>query len=206
MLFPVVAAALPKSFPLNFDALDTSSVAFLPKTVPTAFGSYLQQTLDFTLIAPVFQKLNASVGTLQSRGEAHITVISPPEFNATLSQFLTIDEVNQIAQKLNIQSTPFWPICIGQQSQVETATSAGKRTDLIGKRTSVFNILIDAPGLVSIRDAIYRAYLKKGGNPSNFNPRDFYPHITLGFENHDWFVQDSVYKTTSTCVANVQLF
>ncbi|KAJ3316521.1 hypothetical protein HDV06_003314, partial [Boothiomyces sp. JEL0866] len=76
--------------------IDSSKVPFSNHSAPFPFGSYVIQNLDFTLVKPVFDFVNATVGGLKSRGEAHITVIQPPEFDNSLKGFLTMDQVNKI--------------------------------------------------------------------------------------------------------------
>ncbi|KAJ2338139.1 hypothetical protein GGH92_007306, partial [Coemansia sp. RSA 2673] len=72
------------TFALPRDALDSHDIPFSNHSNNRPFGSYLQQTLDFTHFADLFKAINATVGTLQSRGEAHITVVSPPEYDRVL--------------------------------------------------------------------------------------------------------------------------
>ncbi|KAI8908059.1 hypothetical protein EDD86DRAFT_208804 [Gorgonomyces haynaldii] len=206
IFFPMLfVAALPNVFTLDAQALDTSSIAFKPKTGAPPFGSFLQQTLDVSFVQPIFNQLDQEAGPLITRGEAHITVIAPTEFANVFDGVLSIQEINTIAKQSKIQSSAFSPICVARQSQIETKKTAGRRTDLIGKRTFVYNILVQAPQLVSIRQSIANAFVQKGGDATLFNATDYTPHITLGFENHDWFPENGVYKVPSTCFATVNV-
>ncbi|KAL2915382.1 hypothetical protein HK105_204998 [Polyrhizophydium stewartii] len=181
--------------------LSAPSIPYLPhRGDPAKYGSYVQLTVDFGSVLPIFQQLNATYGPLTSRGEAHITVITPPEFLFAIKNALTIEEVEAIVLKHNLQSTPFRPVCVARQSQVVTAATS----PAVGKRTFVYNILVDSPGLYAIRREVQKAYIAKGGDPSNFDYiAGFYPHITLGFETNDWFPEDHAYKTYATCFANI---
>ncbi|KAJ3274741.1 hypothetical protein HDV01_002263 [Terramyces sp. JEL0728] len=177
--------------------LDSSKVPFSNHTGTALFSSYVIQNLDFTLVKPVFDFVNATVGNLKSRGEAHITVIQPPEFDNSLKGFLTMNQINKIVLDNNLQSTPFKIVCLGHQSQIDNLA--------VGVRHNVYNLLVESPGLVLIRRKVYDAFVAAGGDPSNFNPDDFLPHITVGFDEKDWFEADNVYKTQHTCVKDVQL-
>ncbi|KAI8923486.1 hypothetical protein BC831DRAFT_437029 [Entophlyctis helioformis] len=181
-----------------------ASIPFLPKRGPIpAYGSYIQQTVDFASVVPVFNALNATYGPLKTRGEAHITVVSPPEVLFALSNVMTIEEIEAVVNPADhpIQSVKFTPVCVGRQSMVESKATS----PFVGKRTYVYNLLVDAPELFEARRRLQAAYIKKGGDPSNFDAiAGFYPHITLGFVDHDWFPEDHVYKTYYTCFANVK--
>ncbi|KAJ3357939.1 hypothetical protein HDU91_005328 [Kappamyces sp. JEL0680] len=185
-------------YELDYAITDSSLIEFSVHNSSAPFGSYLIQNLNFTLVTPIFNLLNATYGPLKNRGEAHITVITPPEFMSGLSTVLTMDDINTVAKNNNIQANRFDIVCVGRQSQMDSTTKPPARS-------SVFNILLEAPASLKIRKDVYALYLKKGGDPSNFNPYNFYPHITVGFEVKDWFPEDQVFKTKDTCIAPVKV-
>lgn len=96
----------------------------------------------------------------QHLGEAHITVVTPPEFNVLKEAGITLDELNAIALDMDIQSLSFVLICLGR----EKVTKDGK--DYI-----VYQGIVDAPSLTNIRNAIFRRYASKGGNTALFDPQ-----------------------------------
>jgi hypothetical protein len=175
---------------INSKLLDSSRIPF------TGQKNYLQQTLDFSVLEPFLVQINDTYGKppslpLKSRGEAHITVITPPEFTS-LSPQLTISDINRIALSNNIQSSPFTIICLARQ------VPAGKE-----ELGFVYNLLIDNPSLVSIRKQIYNEYLMHKGNPNAFDASKFYPHITIAFETTDFFESEGVIKNPTTCIQSV---
>lgn len=182
---------------ISAEFLHASAVPFQPHAA-AGFGSYLAMDLNVTFLNPLIAELNATSSlSLKSRGEAHITVISPPEFNFGLKTVMTMDEINQIALELGIQNSKFRVACLARQSQMDLKLS---------KRYAVYNLIVDSPALFAIRNMIQEKYLEKGGDPSNFDSERFYPHITLAFEEHgDWFPEDQVFKTMRTCVSKVKM-
>ncbi|KAI8876308.1 hypothetical protein K501DRAFT_298893 [Backusella circina FSU 941] len=107
--------------------------------------------LDFKYIEPVFTALNSTKEPLLTRGESHITVISPPEY-AVLSKYgnVTIDDINTIALKHNIQGSVFEVVCLGKEDVV-----------ISNVRKLVYQIIVRASNLVKIREAIFKLYVKQ---------------------------------------------
>jgi 2'-5' RNA ligase len=125
--------------------------------------------------------------SLKSRGEAHITVISPPEFNILKSK-LSMSEINIIAEHLNIEKAKWTPICVAQANLKNKPNSI------------VFYIIVKSEELIKIRNEISTSFLKKGGAPAEFDPLHYFPHITIGFTDRDLYEQDGVIKDTRNCV------
>jgi 2'-5' RNA ligase len=130
--------------------------------------------------------------TLAHRGEAHITVITPPEFEQ-LKSALTMELINEVAILNRIQEMPYEIICIGKGTKSED-----------GKKLTTYFIVVDAPELVSFRHTIAALYKSRGGTTSDFNPDEFYPHITIGFEGRDLHIQDGVIKNKASCVMDTK--
>ncbi|KAJ3381297.1 hypothetical protein HDU92_005471 [Lobulomyces angularis] len=195
---------LPKSFPVGAQIADGSRVEWIAYTnVANPFGAYLAMNLDFNQALPTLLALNASKAPqpLRNRGESHITVIAPTEFNRVLKEFVTIEEINQIALDRDIQNADINPYCLARQSNIEKNAAS----PIVGQRSYVYNILVESKVLTSIRVAVRDLFVKKGGDPANFSPKDWYPHITLAFNEHgDWFNEDYVFKTSSTCVSRLR--
>ncbi|CAM0139340.1 unnamed protein product [Umbelopsis sp. WA50703] len=117
---------------------------------------WLGQELNYTYVKPIFDKLSESHDSLQSRGEAHITVISPPEFSVLAAANVTIDDINKIAVDYEIQASNFEVICLGR-AKVEDNT--------------VYQIIVYSDDLVRIRTRIFQLYWNNGGNPALFDPK-----------------------------------
>ncbi|KAI8340359.1 hypothetical protein EDC96DRAFT_449941 [Choanephora cucurbitarum] len=103
---------------------------------------------DFQYVKPVFDALNSTEVPLISRGESHVTVITPPEFAVLANGGVTIDQVNKIARDLSIQSSKVKIICLGKEDVV-----------ISGVQKIVYQLIVDAPNLVKIREEIFKIYV-----------------------------------------------
>jgi hypothetical protein len=166
---------------------DTGGLSFVPHTAP-GFGSYLEMEIPYPPVRTLFDALAPFTGPLHSRGEAHITVITPPEFQNVLSARLTIEAIDTIALEESIQSSRFSLVCVGKaQAAIE------------GKSESTYYLIVASPDLVRIRHRIFDAYVQRGGEPSHFDPEAFDPHITVGFTRRDLQESDGVFKGRNSC-------
>ncbi|KAI9314858.1 hypothetical protein BX666DRAFT_1964179 [Dichotomocladium elegans] len=171
---------------VSMKLFDTSEIPF------TNNSGWLGFTLNYKYIEPVAIAINTTEAPLQTRGESHITVLTPPEFTLLSTANVTQDEVNDIALAHNIQSTKFETVCLGREEIV-----------LDGKTYIVYQIIVKAPALVSIRQEIFRLYASKGGNTALFDPDFFKPHITVAYTVGDVFEQNGVYKGYNVCYAPI---
>ncbi|KAJ1891513.1 hypothetical protein LPJ71_007658 [Coemansia sp. S17] len=190
------------TFALPRDALDSHDIPFSNRSDSRPFGSYLQQTLDFARFADLFKAINATVGTLQSRGEAHITVVSPPEYDRVLKPAgVTIEEIEDIARQCGLQSARLQPVCVGRfsGSLPHPMSEADNGTFLLYSL-----VVADVFGdLAGIRQEVFKLYRKKGGEGALFQPEGFWPHVTLGFDRRDLFIEDGIYKGSNYCYAPI---
>lgn len=155
---------------------------------------YLSMNIDFdsiTVIRKDVERIERLV--LQNRGEAHITVITPPEFEQ-LKSVLSMELLNEVALLNRIQETPFEIVCVGRGQLKENR-----------KVLSTYYVVLEAPELVSLRQTIATLYRTRGGPASGFNPDDFYPHITVGFTERDLHQSDGVIKSKASCLIDTQL-
>jgi 2'-5' RNA ligase len=173
----------------------------LDKTLGATFIKHDEQTpylsfnLNYEPFKEFFEKADQQTyRPLQNRGEAHVTVITPPEFQDDLSKFVSIQEVNEIANKLNIQKSTYKPICMGK----------GKFNDTVAdKYLESYFIVIESEDLLNIRKEIANLYKKRGG--TKFDPLHFYPHITLGFTDRDLHENDGVIKNAKSCMRTLHI-
>jgi 2'-5' RNA ligase len=190
-LFAATTIAAERPIPISRSFFNSAKVAFESHAEAKPFGSWLQLTLNVKYAKPIFDGINKLYkGALKTRGEAHITVITPPEFDQTLSKKLTMKEIEAIAKKHHIQRAQFSLKCVGR---ARTVLKGSTRAD------SVYFLVAKSNDLRNIRWAVWRAYVKKGGDPSTFNPDAFWPHVTLGFTTRDMFPEDGIYKGYNTC-------
>lgn len=150
--------------------------------------SYLAVSLPFEKYEKIRQNIEQKNGiTLKHRGEAHITVISPPEYK-NLESFLKMEELQALAQEMNIQQSPFDSLCIGK--------GISKKSPQEGV---TYFMVIESKKLREFRKKIESLFLSRGGNPKSFLANAFYPHITLGFTQRDLHFEDGVIKDTTSC-------
>ncbi|KAI8341513.1 hypothetical protein BC941DRAFT_510715 [Chlamydoabsidia padenii] len=151
---------------------------------------WLGMQLDYTHVEPLLDGLNTTNQPLLSRGEAHITVIDPVEYQVLSRANITIDDLNYLARQNNIQSSGFDITCIGKVTQ---------------DNNTVYQLIVASPALIGLREKVFRLYYSKQGNPSLFDPHAYWPHITIGFTDHDLFISHGVYKGVNACFRPVNI-
>lgn len=187
---PLAAAAL--TYPV-------SATLFEPMPFTSHQGGqyayWLADTINPAAIADLKQQVEASLNNapLLDRGEAHITVITPPEYNV-LKPHLNADSIDNIALQHGIQQAKFMPLCLGRA-----------RITKNGMVLSSYFIVVKSPQLLEIRQAIFEEYVKHGGEPSQFDPDHYTPHITIGFTQRDLFESDGIYKQHNACIADLKI-
>lgn len=167
---------------------------FLSHIDPGPFKSYLAMNLPYPGFESLLRKTEELAGApLKTRGEAHITVITPPEFDKVLSKRISMKDINLIAEKLRIQQIAFKPLCIGK------GVAKMKDTEL-----ATYFVVIDSEPLFKLRKAVQDLYITKGGKAADFNPDLFFPHVTLGYTERDLHFEDGVKKDATTCIINLE--
>lgn len=127
---------------------------------------------------------------LEDRGESHITVITPPDFNSSLNKVFNIQEI-LARYSGSIQDHSFQVLCVGSQK-----SSNGKN--------QVFYLVVESTGIRDIRfDLAQEANLRAQNQniPMVFKPEVFWPHITIGYVNGDVFEYD---KGLDSCLRDVK--
>lgn len=170
--------------------IDPSDMPFIPHSGPGAFDNALAQNTPYEplkeLRAAIEKQSGQSLGFFKGwapEGEGHITVITPVEYWEVLRHFMTIEEVDAIALKNNIQKAKSKVLGIGEGRLV-----------IDGKEEATYFIIVKSPALLNIRQAVYNEFVKRGGGKDDFAPKDFYPHITIGYTKRDLHIQDGVKK------------
>lgn len=181
-----------KAFELEESAFAKATVG--PKESAARYVSY---DLDY---AP-FEKLRIDLEArlklkLENRGEAHITIVTPPEFSK-LAEVLKPEEIHhQIQQVLSKEESPqIERVCLGQGTL---------RHGLKGKEQTWF-LVVKFPAALEAREKLAEEFEKRMASlpaPKSsavFKAREFYPHVTLGFVGRDLHLQDGVIKNISSC-------
>lgn len=150
--------------------------------------------LPFAPIDQLRQNLEKSINIkLQHRGEAHITILTPPEWGI-LSQVLKMEDVEKLVLKERLMNSKFKVKCLKKV----TATIKGRSED------SWF-LAIDAVGLKDFRQEVWRLYVARGGTADDFKWQRWAPHINVGFTARDLHDEDQINKEKVGCLMEINL-
>lgn len=156
---------------------------------PRAPASYLSVDLPLSRYEKIRHTLEAKFAQpLKHRGEAHITLITPPEYKILQSQ-ISFDELYKTAEEMNIFSTPPEPLCIGE--------GAATKHPELGK---TYYVVVASKKFLEFRQKVEGLFVARGGKKGAFQATLFYPHITLGFTHRDLHLEDGVIKDLTTCL------
>ncbi len=173
----------------NPEELKVQSRSIASMDTKTSEKSYL--ALDLPL--PAFEKMRHDVETkekvtLKHRSEAHITVITPPEFKE-LKKHISMAEIEALADSMGLKKASYNLLCVGKGTSQKKAT---------------YFVVVQSEDLFKIRKAIEILYKEKGGTDSGFKAEEYHPHVTLGFTEKDLHAQDGVMKDASSCLYSLQ--
>jgi len=129
--------------------------------------------VSFEAISKLRESIDKEIGsTLSHRGEAHITLLTPPDMNVLKNSpnQITIDQIHKEFSSY-IQDIEFEVDCLGYSSE------AAKEVYYV--------VIKENKAFYNIRRKIKEM---SGGN-ANFDPYDYDPHITVGYINGDVYSQ-----------------
>lgn len=148
--------------------------------------NYISYDLPYPPVLKVLNHLENLLGrNLKNRGEAHVTVVTPPEF-VNLSKVLPAEKIHALATSFFLTNPTVQWICLGQGS------SNGQQT---------FFIVVTSPEFLKLRKQLA---LQAKITRQQFDPDLFFPHITLGFTEKDLHYDDGVIKDKSSCEPSLQ--
>lgn len=178
-----------------FNAPSTIEKAeFIPHTEEKPMKAYLAMNLPYAPYKSLYEQIqDAEKIQLNTRGEAHITVVTPVEYDKVLKKHISIAEITKIAEEAKIQDLKFTPVCIGRGEK-----------ELNGKPEKVYYVVVDSSDLIDLRGKIEEIYVKNGGRPQEFVPEKFMPHVTLGYTARDLHIEDGVSKNRASCIHQFQ--
>lgn len=157
------------------------------------FSSYLTMNINYPPMVSLQKQIENKYNVkLITRGEAHITVVTPLEFFDILKEKVSMKEINLIAKKSLVQRTSFNIICLGKGS-----------INIKNKAEETYYIVVKSNELKSIRQKVKRLFVKRGGSKESFNPKKYYPHITIGFTKRDLHESDGIIKNSDSCVNDI---
>ena len=189
LLFPLLtfAQTTPIVLSVRSELAETSGLPFIERESALALNVNYSgvEKLRREISKHIRKPLKFFTGWSPS-GEAHVTTITPPEFQTQLSPYLDQKRINQLAEKLQIQTSDLEILGVGS-GQKKFGKEEGE----------TFFLIVRSRKLREIRRAIHRAYLTAGGpltGPKAFRPDHFFPHITIGYTHLDIHESDGLLK------------
>lgn len=153
-------------------------------------GTWVGLPLKEAPYAELRRKITAhpfwGVSSLKDRGEAHMTLITPPEYRA-LQGKVGEGRLLSALKKIPWSEAQWEPVCVG-----EARLQAGQRS---------FFVVVESEDLLRMRRHLWDLL----GRPAEFDPELFEPHITLGFTDRDLHRADGIRKDHSSCRAKLQI-
>lgn len=182
-------------FSISRSIYDHNKLPFIHHVGKGKYDNFLSMQLSFEPVKKLFNDiLKEEKRLFQSRGEAHITVVTPVEFYNSLSSKMTIDEINKIGIKNNIQNSKFEILCLGKgQARIDQKTEEN------------YFIVVSSETLLNIRKEIAELFYRRGGKKTDFNPIHYFPHITVAFTKRDLHESDGVIKNQKSCIRQINI-
>lgn len=186
---PLQSEAEP-AFELAEAVLDTSGV----ENPNSPSRAYVSLGVPFQPVNAVKKAIEERTGlTLTDRGEAHVTLVTPPELQALRSR-LSGPQILAALGNGDLQSEALEIPCVGSGSKVTAQ-----------KTQTAYFLIVHSEGLFERRRHLEQAFQAAGGLPGRFEADHFYPHVTIGFTHVDLHEQDGVIKDDRACIAPVEL-
>lgn len=178
----------------KYDPSSVTEIDFVLHNGTEPMGSYLAMNLPFEPFEKLRLALEKKLGhKLKHRDEAHITVITPIEFDTVLKNKLSIDKINSFALLNHIQKAEPQFLCIGR----------GQKKNPDGKMLETFYVVVESQKLKEIRKKVAEEFIRAGGPEGEFPEDLFFPHVTLGFTERDLHYDDGIKKDQKSCFINL---
>jgi hypothetical protein len=175
-------------------SLDPSGETFVSHTGAGSFDNALALNLPYAPILNVRGQLERALGlrldylrAWNPAGEAHVTVVTPPEFANVLSRHLSMAEIEGVARAQNIQL-----------ADVEVLGLGSGRKLIEGRSEETFFVIVDSMKLRRIRTEVWKLFVRKGGDPADWDPTWFFPHVTIGYTLRDLHEPDVIKNLRSS--------
>ena len=152
----------------------------------SALKNYISYDLQYKPFEEMRLQLEKTLGAaLKNRGEAHITVVTPPEYER-LTQKLKPEQIHAVANETLVKMPAYEIVCIGSGS-----------LKIKEKTEKTYYVVVVANELLALRKKLAElAELPK----EQFDPNLFFPHVTLGFTSRDLHYEDGVIKDKNSCL------
>ena len=182
-LFSLSALSQVKELKISTDIYHNQDELFLTHDIALAMN------VQYGPIKSLRTQLESALGTKldyfkgwNPEGEAHVTVITPPEFEILKSK-LSMKEINAIADRYDIQMA---------RLMIQGLGSA--KISINGKEETTYFLIVDSYELRTIRQMIFYEFTRRHGDRKAFDPSWFFPHITIGYTKRDLHESDGVIK------------
>ena len=176
--------------PLTIEIFKATELSFISHRGEGPFDTTLAMNIPYEPIHQIRIQLSQTLGyqlhffTLWNLdGEAHVTVITPVEYDQVIKPYLSMERIEQISQKMKIQNSDLKILGLGRGQAIVNS-----------EPQETFFIIIRSVNLLNIRNQIYQEYLNHGGPAEAWDPNHFYPHITVGFSLTDLHESQGVLK------------
>lgn len=151
----------------------------------------LAMNIDYAPIKEVRRRVESSIylgnplkflTAWEAEGEAHITTITPIEYQECMwsekrgIEVLHMKDIEKIALENSIQSS---------EIKIEGLGFGKKKFGDRHQLDETHFVIVSSGNLLEIRVEVYEQYLKKGGKKDCWSPNVFYPHITVGYTHKD---------------------
>lgn len=183
-----VAQQTPQITPQQSDRQPTTNTGL---NHSQSFKNYISLELGYPYYKMLFEKIESyDKKSLKNRGEAHITLITPPEYKV-LTEYLTPEQIHSYANEFTKSEPPFKITCLGR-SEKNLSTGFNQ----------VYYLVVQSDSFLNFRKELA---LKAKVPTTRFDPNLFYPHITLGFTERDLHLEDGIIKDFKSCPEDLKM-
>lgn len=162
-------------------------VSFIYKDKEGCFGKYITLDLEYSEVKRAFDQLNDEVGNLKNRGEAHITILTPPEYQYFFAnQGISINTLSQVVEESFSAHNIYFEVLGVGSGHIE--------------KLSTYFLIVESPELILLREKLGELLPNK--LRIEFLNTGFYPHITLGFNKRDLHISQGIRKDFEYSVDN----
>lgn len=197
-LFSINVFSSPKELTITTDIYNSVFEPFNTYGGDGPYDSFLSMNIKYDQIKNLRLQIENALNikldylkTMNPLGEAHVTVITPVEYFNVLKDKISIDEINKLAIRYEIQKSDLKILGLGSSKKM-----------INEKVHETFFVIVDSYELRNIRQQVFYEYVRRGGDKSKFDPTWFFPHITVGFIGRDLHESDGVLKNLKHSLDN----
>lgn len=189
-VFFTQAAYAGAEIPLSKTVANNDELPFILHHSKNDMDNALAMNVQYAPVKAVREEMSAALNFQlkyftgwNTDGEAHVTVITPPEYANVIKPYVSMQRIEELAKQADIQHSVIDILGIGSGEAV-----------INNKKEQTYFLIVASNDLLNLRYRIYDEYIKNGGPKGAWDPAHFYPHITIGFTLRDLFEADGVIK------------